>query len=173
MVKENGWINIAQQPNEQSTNYDDQKIQKILMAIDKSGYKDKIIGYSITLAKALGASITAIHVLDKSSFGMVGNLLGYYRGGNIEEYEKALKKQAEEFLNEVKLMLEKGGIKTCVDVVISKSSAAEGIIDFAKEADADLIIIGTKGLTGVERFLMGGVAASVIRHAHCPVLAVR
>ena len=62
MVKENGWINIAQHPNEESTNYDDQKIQKILIAIDKSGYKDKIVGYSITLAKALGASITAIHV---------------------------------------------------------------------------------------------------------------
>jgi nucleotide-binding universal stress UspA family protein len=144
-----------------------------LIAIDKSGYKDKIIGYSLTLAKALGASITAIHVLDKSSFGMVGDLLSYYRGGNIAEYEIALKKQAEEFLNEVKLLVEKAGVRASIDVVISKSSAAEGIIDFAKEADADLIIIGTKGLTGVERFLMGGVATSVIRHAHCPVLAVR
>jgi nucleotide-binding universal stress UspA family protein len=144
-----------------------------LIAIDKSGYKDKIIGYSITLAKALGASITAIHVLDKSSFGTVGDLLSYYRGGNIAEYEIVLKKQAEEFLNEIKLVLEKAGVRTSIDVVISKSSAAEGIIDFAKEAGADLIIIGTKGLTGVERFLMGGVASSVIRHAHCPVLAVR
>jgi nucleotide-binding universal stress UspA family protein len=84
-----------------------------------------------------------------------------------------LKKQAEEFLNETKLLLEKAGVRASIDVVISKSSAAEGIIDFAKEAGADLIIIGTKGLTGVERFLMGGVASSVIRHAHCPVLAVR
>ena len=89
------------------------------------------------------------------------------------EYEIALKKQAEEFLNEIKLVLEKAGIRASIEVVISKSSAAEGIIDFAKEVGADLIIIGTKGLTGVERFLMGGVASSVIRHAHCPVLAVR
>ena len=125
------------------------------------------------MAKGLGASVTAIHVLDKSSFGMVGDLLSYYRGGNVEEYERALKKQAEEFLNEIKLVLEKAGVRASIDVVISKSSAAEGIIDFAKEVGADLIIIGTKGLTGVERFLMGGVASSVIRHAHCPVLAVR
>jgi nucleotide-binding universal stress UspA family protein len=125
------------------------------------------------LAKGLGASVIAIHVLDKASFGMVGNLLSYYRGGKVEEYERALKKQAEEFLNETKLVLEKAGVRASIDVVISKSSAAEGIIDFAKEAGADLIIIGTKGLTGVERFLMGGVASSVIRHAHCPVLAVR
>jgi nucleotide-binding universal stress UspA family protein len=125
------------------------------------------------LAKGLGANVTAIHVLDKSSFGMVGDLLSYYRGGNVVEYERALKKQAEDFLNEIKLLLEKAGVRANIDVVISKSSAAEGIIDFAKEAGADLIIIGTKGLTGVERFLMGGVASSVIRHAHCPVLAVR
>ena len=57
-------------------------------------------------------------------------------------------------------MLEKAGVRASIDVVISKSSAAEGIIDFAKEAGADFIIIGTKGLTGVERFLMGGVADS-------------
>ncbi len=125
------------------------------------------------MAKGLGANVTAIHVLDKSSFGMVGDLLSYYRGGNVVEYERALKKQAEDFLNEIKLVLEKAGVRTSIDVVISKSSAAEGIIDFVKEAGADLIIIGTKGLTGVERFLMGGVASSVIRHAHCPVLAVR
>ena len=125
------------------------------------------------MAKGLGASVTAIHVLDEASFGMVGNLLSYYRGGKVEEYETALKKQAEEFLNETKLVLEKAGVRASIDVVISKSSAAEGIIDFAKEAGADLIIIGTKGLTGVERFLMGGVASWVIRHAHCPVLAVR
>jgi nucleotide-binding universal stress UspA family protein len=125
------------------------------------------------LAKGLGASVTTIHVLDKSSFGMVGELLSYYRGGNVVEYERALKKQAEEFLNEIKLVLEKAGIRASIEVVISKASAAEGIIDFAKEVGADLIIIGTKGLTGVERFLMGGVASSVIRHAHCPVLAVR
>jgi nucleotide-binding universal stress UspA family protein len=125
------------------------------------------------LAKGLGASVTTIHVLDESSFGMVGELLSYYRGGNVVEYERALKKQAEEFLNEIKLVLEKAGIRASIEVVISKASAAEGIIDFAKEVGADLIIIGTKGLTGVERFLMGGVASSVIRHAHCPVLAVR
>jgi len=58
-------------------------------------------------------------------------------------------------------------------LLLASPRPLKGIIDFAKEADADLIIIGTKGLTGVERFLMGGVATSVIRHAHCPVLAVR
>ena len=44
-------------------------IKTILIAIDKSGYKEKIISYAITLAKSLGAQIIAIHVIDKSSLG--------------------------------------------------------------------------------------------------------
>ena len=59
------------------------------------------------------------------------------------------------------------------DLITNASSAAEGILNYAKEADADLIIIGTKGMTGIEKFLMGSVASKVISHAHCPVLAVR
>src|SRR4029078_13600412 len=58
MVREYGRINIAQQPNEESTNYDKLKVQKILIAIDKSGYKDKIIGYYITLETAIAERIT-------------------------------------------------------------------------------------------------------------------
>ncbi len=37
----------------------------------------------------------------------------------------------------------------------------------------DLIVIGTKGMTGIEKFLMGSVANDVITYAHCPVLAIR
>ena len=55
-------------------------VKKILVAIDKSGYKEKAVAYAITLAKALGAEVTAVHVIDKSSLGITGELLGYYRG---------------------------------------------------------------------------------------------
>ena len=50
---------------------------------------------------------------------------------------------------------------------------AQGIIDYARESGADVIVIGTKGLTGVGKFIMGGVASAVIDHAHCPVVAIR
>ena len=163
---------MAQQTNEKSSEYEKLEIKKILIAIDKSGYKQKIIAYTITLAKSLGASVAAIHVLDKASLGVVGNMVGYYRGGKSDEYERVVKKQAEDLLNETKALLEKEGVRTSTELVV-KSSSAEGIIDYANETGADLIVIGTKGLTGVGRFLMGGVANAVIGHAHCPVLAVR
>ena len=148
------------------------EVKKILIAIDKSGYKDKITSYAIILAKSLGANVTAIHVIDNASLGAVGNMMGYYRGGSAEEYQMALSKQAEEYLNETRILFEKEGINTTTEVVI-KNSAAEGIINYAKDNNIDLILVGTKGLTGISRFLMGGVANSVIAHAHCPVIAIR
>ena len=47
------------------------------------------------------------------------------------------------------------------------------IVALAEELQADLIVIGSRGLGGVRRALMGSVSDSVVRHAHCPVLVVR
>ena len=148
-------------------------INKILLAIDKSGYKDKATAYSITLAKALGSKVTVIHIIGKSSFGASGDLLGYYRGGKLRAFEDALKKEAERFL---KVVVEHGqheGVEMNSEVIIVDSSPGKGIIDYAKKQKMDLIVIGAKGMTGIQRFLMGSVADGVITYAHCPVLAIR
>jgi nucleotide-binding universal stress UspA family protein len=147
-------------------------IEKILLAIDKSGYKSKATAYAITLARALGAEITVIHIIGKSSFGTTGDLLGYYRGGKLKAYQDALKKEAEKLLKGAVELGEKEGITMHAEVIVD-SSAEKAIIDYAKKQKMDIIIIGTKGMTGIERFLMGSVANDVITYAHCPVLAIR
>ena len=143
-------------------------MKKILIPVVKSEYNDKIISYAIILAKGSGVSITAIHVLDKSTLGGIGDFFG----ARVDEDEKATRKRSEELLTEVQQVIEKQGIKTSIEVIGHKS-VAQGIIDYAKESGADVIVIGTKGLTGVGKFVMGGVASSVINNAHCPVVAVR
>ena len=143
-------------------------IKKILIPVVKSEYNDKIISYAIILAKGSGASITAIHVLDKSAIGGVGDVFRM----KVEEYEKEMRKRAQELLTEVQQVIEKQGIKTSIEVIGNKS-VAKGIIDYARESGVDVIVIGTKGLTGVGKFLMGSVASAVIDHAHCPVFAIR
>lgn len=50
---------------------------------------------------------------------------------------------------------------------------AERILALAKSLDADLIVVGTHGRRGVERLMLGSVAETVLRNAHCPVLVVR
>jgi len=153
---------------ENSHNLRNDSIKKILIPVVKSEYNDKIISYAIILAKGSGASITAIHILDKSAQGDLGDLFPM----KLEEYENATSKRAKELLTEVQQVIEKQGIKTSIEIIGAKS-VPKGIIDYAKESGVDVIIIGTKGLTGVEKFLMGSVASAVIDHAHCPVFAIR
>lgn len=147
-------------------------IKKILLAIDKSGYKDKATAYAITLAKSLGAEITVIHVIGKSSLGATADVLGYYRGGKLKAFQDALKKDAEKLLDKVVRAGEDEGVTVHQQVMIG-SPIKKIILDYAKNHKTDLIVIGTKGMTGIEKFLMGSVANDVIAYAHCPVLAVR
>jgi nucleotide-binding universal stress UspA family protein len=153
------------------------KIKKILLAIDKSGYKTKAMNFAITLAKGLGAWVTAIHVIDKFTLRAPVDVIGYYRGGKMEDYQDAyenrLKKQAEELLGEVRTLGDKEGVKVNTEVLLNAHSIPNEIIQYAENNEMDVIVIGTKGMTGIGKFLMGNVANNVAVHASCPVLLVR
>lgn len=127
------------------------------------------------MAKSLAADVTAVHVIDKSSLGALqslGGLLGYYEAGRVG-YEEELRKHAKELLDEADTLAQKEGLKINIEVIMNASSVAEGIINYASSTNMDLIVIGTKGMTGIQKFLMGGVANKVTSHAHCSVLTVR
>ncbi len=66
-----------------------------------------------------------------------------------------------------------GIAEVATETVTDVKSIIGSIIDYATNKDIDLIVIGTRGRTGLKRFLMGSVANGVVQHAHCPVLLVR
>lgn len=94
-------------------------MKKILIPVVKSEYNDKIISYAIILAKGSGASITAVHVLEKSTLGGIGDIFGR----RVEQYEIAMRKRAEELLTDVQQVIQKQGIKTSIEVIGNKSVA--------------------------------------------------
>jgi nucleotide-binding universal stress UspA family protein len=142
------------------------------MAIDRSGYKQRIITFTISLAKPLSAEIIAIHVIDKSTIVPTPDAYGNYIADQIQATEEELRKQADELLSEAELLGDKEEIKVDKAIIVAPSCAS-AIIDYAKKNNVDLIVIGTKGMTGLKHFLLGSVANNIISHAHCPVLAVR
>lgn len=62
-------------------------------------------------------------------------------------------------------------IKT--DVVTTPVSIVSTILEYAENENTDLIIIGTRGVTGFKRILLGSVASGIVTYAHCPVLVIR
>jgi nucleotide-binding universal stress UspA family protein len=148
------------------------QIKKILVAVDKSGYKDKAMSYAMTLAKSLKAEVTIIHVIEgisdiaASRFAASASIMAQ------KDYQVAVKKEADELLKGMVQLGIDNGI-TVRGKVLTGLPVKETILNYAKNQNVDLIVVGTKGMTGIVRFLMGSVANEVIAHAHCPVLAVR
>lgn len=70
-------------------------------------------------------------------------------------------------------MASKEGVKFMAETILDVASAADSIVNYAESKKADLIVIGTKGRTGLKRLLLGSVASGVVTHASCPVLITR
>ena len=70
-------------------------------------------------------------------------------------------------------MASKQGVKFTAETVLDVASAADSIVNYADGKKAGLIVIGTKGRTGLKQLLLGSVASGVVTHASCPVLITR
>jgi nucleotide-binding universal stress UspA family protein len=143
-------------------------VGKILAPIDRSKFKEKIIAYAISLGKAWGAEITAIHVIDPGR-GIPG---GRVKEKELEREVEA-KRPAEDLLNEVDLQAKKEGVNIKKEVVEGSDTVGKTIIDYARKNKMDVIVIGTTGMSAIEEIFLGSVANNVIHHAHCPVFAIR
>jgi len=67
----------------------------------------------------------------------------------------------------------KEGVKVTTDTIFNLHSVAESIVNYAAEQKAEMIVIGTRGRSGLKRLVLGSVASGVVAHAGCPVLVVR
>jgi nucleotide-binding universal stress UspA family protein len=88
-----------------------------------------------------------------------------------EAMYEALRREGEKAIYEVKKRGEVSGVE--VREVLLEGHPSNEITDFAENNNADLIVVGTLGKTGLDRFLMGSVAEKVVRGSKVPVLVVR
>ena len=135
---------------------------KILLATDGSEDAALATKAAIDLSNQSGAELHVVHV-GRSSLRL-----------SPTEYQAAAREKIGELAKAVE---EAGGDVTETHVRIDDSQTAgneaEHITGLAEELGADLIVIGSRGLSGMKRFVMGSVSESVVRHAHCPVLVMR
>lgn len=142
------------------------KIKKILCPIDFSPVSEKVAEYARSLALPLQAEIVAIHVVPSGTiyadFGIPLSSMETFCTTMITEGEKSLV----EFTHKHFPGMEIRGKVTCGEF-------SEEILQYAKEEQADMIVMGTHGRKGVDRILFGSVAEKVLRNAPCPVVAIR
>jgi len=143
-------------------------LQRILVPIDGSESSFQAAKYAISIAKLAKAEIIFMHAVVNPpymDFKTPGNIIVHY----IEE----AKRHAQMWFADLGSFAEKEGVKFSSESILDIASAADSIVNYAEGKKVDLIVMGTKGRTGLKRFLLGSVAAGVVAHSSCSVLVVR
>lgn len=142
------------------------KIRKILVPIDFSDSASNIIEWAAYLARESNSQLVLFHA--------------YHLPVEFQQLEGAylppdfwanVKSEAEASLCRYETELRESGHS--VESVVREGYAATAIVDEANELGADLIVIGTHGLSGLKHMLLGSVAERVVQKAPCPVLTVK
>jgi nucleotide-binding universal stress UspA family protein len=140
---------------------------KILLAIDDSKFSQAATEVVATQAKPQGTEVRVLHVIEPIPIYPDGQAWGY--GGS--EFTAGQRKEAEELVARAAQRMREAGFQ--VTTAIEAGNPKVVIIDSAAEWAADLIILGSHGRKGLDRFLIGSVSEAVARHARCSVQIVR
>lgn len=138
---------------------------RVLVAIDGSNYADAVIKGVAGFFRPENTELRVLHVLP-----VVLETPPQMAPGYAPELE-AQKKEARALVDKCAQQLHAQGYK--VDAVVLIGDVRESILDCAGDWHADVILVGCHGHKRMVRLLLGSVAESVVRHAHCSVLVVR
>lgn len=139
---------------------------RILVPIDFSRESRVALDYALSLAKALNASITLMHVYE---LPMLLNTI--IPGADNAADADSARSEASRRLDAVRAELG-DRVSGEIRLLIEPGKPAEAIVARARAGRFHMIVMGTHGRTGVARLLMGSVAELVVRRADCPVVTV-
>ena len=143
--------------------------KSIVVGTDGSDTANQAVRQAVELALAVGGSIDLV-----SAYAPVpAQRLSEERRQAPEDLQWAItpREDVDATLAAAAAIAQEAGVS--VEVFPRQGDPADAILDVAEERDADLIIVGNKGMTGAKRFLLGSVPNKVSHHAPCSVLIVR
>ncbi|MBQ6712311.1 MAG: universal stress protein [Selenomonadales bacterium] len=137
----------------------------ILVPVDGSSAADRALNRAIALAEAFSAKLTIVYIVDlnthMSAFEQVSG------GGYIPE---EIKQKGYSVLRDAERRLPSS---LTADILLEIGNPARRILNIAEDKRADLIVMGSRGLSKAKQILLGSVSQSVLIRAECPVMIIR
>ena len=138
--------------------------KKILVATDGSEHGFKAAGIALELGKISGGAVTAIYVADTNRTAhLPDDML-------LLSIRELLIKEGKEAIAQVEVMAEEMGVP--YEGAVVEGNPGSEIMRFAEEKGMEIIVMGTVGRTGLDKFLLGSVAEKVVRGSRIPVLTI-
>lgn len=146
-------------------------LKTILVPIDGSDFANRAIDYACDLASKYGAKLVLLHAVDYR-FGRLPEELHQFAVAEHLNGRDEVYAVVEKLLESAELRAGNAGVED-VETKSEGGDAASVILDAATSADADLIVMGSRGLSRLEGLLVGSVSHKIVDHAVIPVLIVR
>lgn len=136
---------------------------RMLLPTDGSAGMERVIEHADEIARRHGATIELLYVVNTSSMTTMPT------DASVEGIRGLLNEEGEMAIEAAERICSR---ETTVEHTILEGNPEREIVDHAREADCDLIVMGTHGRGGIDRLLLGSVAEHVVRRAPVPVLTV-
>ena len=143
--------------------------KNIILPLDGSALSEQVLPHAVSLAKALGASVTLVRATDIPSYVAMGE---DYPASMYDDLIQEATVEAAEYLKRMSQQLSNGGVGESQSYV-RQGEAAGTILDLADDSPSTLIAMCTHGRSGVGRWALGSVTDRVVRHSNRPVLVIR
>lgn len=135
---------------------------RILVPTDGSDGTERAVEHAIALAADLDAGLDVLHVTDTSNYPL---------DGHSRQFLRAAERAGDESLREVIERARERGVDR-VTATVRQGVPYRMILDYVDETDVDLVVMGTHGRRGLDRFLLGSTTERVVRGADVTVLSV-
>ena len=139
--------------------------KKIMVPVDFTSHTEKLVKYALQVGQAMAADIIFVHIVE--SFSGYEMLLVH---PSFEKMSADLKARADELMANLVEDHRTGYESISGEVMIG--DVVDKLVEYAEKEDVDMIIAGTHGTKGLEKVLMGSVAAKLTQKAPCPILIV-
>jgi len=143
---------------------------KILLAVDGSEFSQAATQAIVSQTRPEGVEVLVLRVVEPLIFSIPPQMAPGFAPEQDEIIKEEIR-QAQESVNQASQALRSAGFSVSTRIV--EAEARNGILDVAAKWRPDLIVLGSHGRKGLQRFLLGSVAEFVARHADCSVEIVR
>jgi nucleotide-binding universal stress UspA family protein len=142
----------------------------ILVGIDGSESSIDAADYAIEMAKKDGAQVIALTVnrIPLSSYGLATPQEEVKQSKDNEEMQ-----EFKEWLDKISQNAKQNSVQLKKEIINSQMSVEAAIVEYAESEGVDLIVVGTRGNSGIKNMLLGSIASGVVKYATCPVMVVK
>jgi nucleotide-binding universal stress UspA family protein len=153
----------------------DQFFSKILVPIDGSEPSFHAARVAVNIANKFNSELIIIYVVVSPSKSEYANLTGLVTPKQIDMIIENAKKESRNWFKKIedKVKEENSNIKISMKVLLTGIAIYGEVIQFAQQENIDLIVIGTRGRSGIKKLLLGSTASGVVTYANCPVLVTK